>query len=69
MASPGRPTVAEGTNYCITNWCTTQETSIFTYVEGEDHGTYALCDEVYIAPVLPDPIPSAVIEVNGHARA
>ena len=56
----------EGTNYCITNWCTTQETSIFTYDEGEDHSTYALCDEVYVAPVLPDPIPPAILEVNGR---
>ncbi|CAM9717047.1 unnamed protein product, partial [Ectocarpus sp. 4 AP-2014] len=60
-----RPTVAEGTNYCTTNWCTTEDSSIFTYAEGEDHGTYDLCDVVYVAPVLPDVIPAAVTELCG----
>ncbi|CAN0392009.1 unnamed protein product, partial [Ectocarpus fasciculatus] len=36
------PTVEEGTNYCTTNWCTTEGSSIFTYAEGESHGTYDL---------------------------
>lgn len=61
-----RPTVTEGTNYCTTNWCTTQASSIFTYAEGEDHSTYDLCDTVYSAPVLPDVVPAAIVEVNGH---
>lgn len=56
----------EGTNYCTTHWCTTREASIFTYREGEDHGTYDLCDEVYTAPVLPDAIPADVTEVGEH---
>lgn len=61
------PTVEEGTNYCTTNWCTTEGSSIFTYAEGESHGTYDLCDVVYSAFVLPDVIPTAIVEVNGHA--
>lgn len=65
FASPGHPSVVEGTNYCTTNWYTTQESSISTYAEGEDHGTHDLCDAVYPGPVLPDVIPAAIIEVIG----
>lgn len=68
FASGWRPTsVAEGTNYCTTNWCTTQDSSIFTYAEGEDHGTFDLCDAAYSAPTLPDVVPASTIEVNGQA--
>lgn len=58
------PTVEEGTNYCTSNWCTTETSSIFTYAEGEDHGTFDLCDAVYVGPVLPDAIPAAITEVH-----
>ncbi|CAM9615249.1 unnamed protein product [Ectocarpus sp. 6 AP-2014] len=59
------PTVEEGTNYCTTNWCTTADASLFTYAEGEDHGTFDLCDAVYAAPVLPDAIPASITELCG----
>ncbi|CAM9334004.1 unnamed protein product, partial [Ectocarpus sp. 13 AM-2016] len=66
FAVPGRPTtVAEGTNYCTTNWCTTQETSIFAYADGEDHGTFDLCDAVYSPPVLPDVVPASTTDLCG----
>ncbi|CAN0388087.1 unnamed protein product [Pylaiella littoralis] len=59
------PTVEEGTNYCTTNWCTTAGESLFTYVEGENHGTFDLCDAVYSGPLLPDVIPAAITELCG----
>ncbi|CAM9172021.1 unnamed protein product [Ectocarpus sp. 8 AP-2014] len=59
------PTVEEGTDYCTTNWCTTEGSSMFTYAEGESHGTYDLCDAVYSAFVLPDVIPTAIVELCG----
>ncbi|CAM9855150.1 unnamed protein product, partial [Scytosiphon promiscuus] len=59
------PTVEEGTNYCTTNWCTAADTSLFTYAEGEDHGTFDLCDAGYAAPVLPDVIPASITELCG----
>ncbi|CAM9558793.1 unnamed protein product, partial [Ectocarpus sp. 13 AM-2016] len=59
------PTREEGTNYCTANWCTTEGFSIFTYAEGEDHGTFDLCDAVYSAAVLPDVIPAAITELCG----
>lgn len=40
---------------------------MFTYAEGQSHGTYDLCDAVYSAFVLPDVIPTAIVEVSGHA--
>ncbi|CAN0246475.1 unnamed protein product [Pylaiella littoralis] len=58
------PTVEEGTNYCTMNWCTTAGVSLFTYAEGEDHGTFDLCDAGYSAP-LPDVIPAAITELCG----
>lgn len=64
FALAGGPTVTEGTTYCTSNWCTTQESSIFTYAEGEDHGTYDLCDAVYSPPVLPDVVPDSVTDVR-----
>lgn len=64
FALAGRPSVLEGTNFCTTNWCTTEDSSIFTYAEGEDHSTYDLCNEVYVAPVLPDEVPAAILEVT-----
>ncbi len=66
FASPGYPSVVEGTNYCTANWCTAEETSIFIYAEGDDHGTYDLCGAVYAGPVLPDVVPSAIAEVTVH---
>eukprot|EP00752_Nemacystus_decipiens_P012284 g10890.t1 len=59
------PTVEEGTNYCTTNWCTTVDASLFTYLEGEDHGTFDLCDAVYAAPVFPDDIPESITALCG----
>ncbi|CAM9596146.1 unnamed protein product, partial [Hapterophycus canaliculatus] len=59
------PTIEEGTNYCTTNWCTTEGASIFTYTEGEDHSTFDLCDAVYSAINLPDDIPTAITELCG----
>lgn len=41
-----------------------QETSIFIYADGEDHGTCNLCDEDYIPPVLPGEIAPGVNEVK-----
>lgn len=66
--SPTGPTVEEGTNYCTANWCTTQASSIFTYAEGEDHGTYDLCDAVYVPPEVPDDIPASVLQVKCGRR-
>lgn len=62
------PTVEEGTNYCTTNWCTTAGASLFTYAEGEDHGTFDVCDAVYAAPVLPDVIPASITEVRSGEK-
>eukprot|EP00903_Cladosiphon_okamuranus_P014055 g13064.t1 len=59
------PTLEEGTNYCTTNWCTTSDASLFTYAEGEDHGTFDLCDVGYVAPVIPDVIPASITELCG----
>ena len=57
----------EGTNFCTSNWCTTETSSIFTYPDGDDHGTYDLCDAVYASPVLPARVPATVIEVRRRA--
>lgn len=60
--------MAEATNYCTANWCTTEEASLFTYAEGEHHGTYDFCDDAYEEPVLPQEIPGAVLEVTRSTR-
>lgn len=63
------PTAEEGTNYCTTNWCTTADASLFTYTEGENHGTFDLCDAGYAAPVLPDVIPASITEVSSVEKS